>query len=162
ALAVQARYDLPAQYSSTSEHIAPAIITGTTSFDASAMLPLFTALTVDQLPSLSWTGGGTGGTLVAREALAGMLQWDAYVAPSATAVTFPALPADLGIPAPLSWGLVTVTKLDVPSAIGAYLARTVDRTWGQWPNNADLLPPEGSSVARILYSAALGPPITAS
>jgi hypothetical protein len=100
ALSIGAIYNLPPQYLSTSDYIAPTTIAKITRFDASAMLPLFTSLIVDSLPSLSWTGGGTGGTLIAVEETASMFQWDAYLAASAIAVTFPALPADLGVPMP--------------------------------------------------------------
>lgn len=99
--------------SSHSERITPATIAGTTRFDAASMPPPFTQVTADGLASVSWTGGGTGGTLLAVEAIAGMLQWNAYTEPSATSVTFPALPADLGVPLPARFAVVTVAKLDI-------------------------------------------------
>lgn len=105
--------------------------------------------------SVSWTGGGTGGTTIAVEATAGMLQWNAYADPSATSVHFPAIPADLPVPMPASFAVVSVTKLDVPGTTAGTLARTFDRTWVQWPNLAELAPPGGSSRARILYIVGL-------
>ena len=77
ALHVQAFLALPGTSSSRSERITPATIAGTIRFDATSMLPLFTQVTADAVGSVSWTGGGTGGTLLAVEAIAGMLQWNA-------------------------------------------------------------------------------------
>jgi hypothetical protein len=150
ALHVRAFLELPGRSSSSSERIAPAMIAGTTQFDATSMLPLFTQVTADGLVSVSWTGGGTGGTVLAVEAVAGMLQWDAYTQPSATSVTFPSLPADLGVPRPASFAVVTVAKLDIPGAT-ADTARTLDRTWQLWPNSVDLVSPSGGSMTRALY-----------
>jgi hypothetical protein len=151
ALHVQAFLDLPGTSSSRSERITPATIGGTTRFDATSMLPPFTQVTADARGSVSWTGGGTGGTLLAVEAIAGMLQWSAYTDPSATSVTFPTLPADLGVPLPARFAVVTVAKVDIPGATTAEVARTFDRTWPLWPNSADLVPLAGGSMARAVY-----------
>jgi hypothetical protein len=151
ALHVRAFLELPGASSSSSERIAPMTIAGTTQFDASTMLPPFTQVSADGLASLSWAGGGTTGTLLAVEATAGMLQWNAYTDPSATSVTFPALPADLGVPRPAGFAVVTVARLDIHGANTADIARTFDRTWQLWPNSADLVPATGGGMARMLY-----------
>lgn len=150
ALHVQAFLALPATYMSRSERIEPMPIAGTTQFDATRMLAPFTQVTADSVASVSWTGGD-GGTLLAVEATASLLQWTAYTEPSATSVSFPVLPADLGVPLPARFAFVTVTRLDIPGAAIADVARTLDRTWNLWPNSAGLVPPAGGGMARILY-----------
>jgi hypothetical protein len=152
ALHVQAVFlDLQGTFSSDSERITPATIAGTTRFDATSMLPLFTQVTANGPGSVSWTGGGTRGTLLAVEAIAGMLQWNAYPDPSATSVAFPALPADIGVPLPARFAVVTVAKVDIPGTTTAEVARTFDRTWALWPNSPDLVPLAGGSMARAVY-----------
>jgi hypothetical protein len=151
ALHVRAFLDLPEPSLSSSERIEPTTIADITQFDAARMLPPFTQVTAESLASVSWTGGGSGGTLIAVEATASMLQWNAYTEPSATSVTFPMLPADLGVPLPPRFALVTVAKLDIPGAAAADIARTLDRTWNLWPNSAALVPPAGGGMARMLY-----------
>jgi hypothetical protein len=59
---------------------------------------------------------------------------------------------------PDSADVVSVVKLDVPGVSRTDLLPTIDRRWSRWPHDATLFPPAGSSLARILYSAALGPP----
>lgn len=140
-------------YASTVSHIRPATVAATTRLDVATLLPPFTSLTFDRLPVLSWTGGSSGGSWIAVEAITGMLQWNAYVSPSATSVTFPALPADLGVPTPSAFDVVLVTKLDVPGVTAEDLARRFDRSWNDWPHLAELLPAEGSSRAQIRYIA---------
>lgn len=148
-------------YIASSERIMAATITTAMDVDVQGMLPLFDALVASNPPSLAWTGG-SGGTIIAVEANAGMVQWDAYLDPSATAVMFPDIPADLAVPIPKAFDFASVVKLDVPGATTADLARTIDRRWLLWPHDTELFPPDGSAITRILYTAALGPPLTGS
>jgi hypothetical protein len=147
-------------YLASSERIMAAAITTTMDIDEQGMLPLFDTLVASRPPSLAWTGGGSGGTIIAVEANAGMVQWDAYLDPSATAVMFPEIPADLAVPIPKAFDFASVVKLDVPGATTADLARTIDRRWLLWPHDNELFPPDGSASTYILYTAALGPPFT--
>jgi phage tail protein X len=162
ALRVLAFGSPPPAYLGSSERITPVTVAAAMEVDAQGMLPLFDALVASRPPSLAWTGGGTGGTIIAIEANAGMVQWDAYLDPSATGVMFPDIPADLAVPIPKAFDYASVVKLDVPGATTAGLARTIDRRWLLWPHDDELFPPDGSAITRILYTAALGPPFTGS
>jgi len=160
-LGVLASPALPVQYSSSTAWILPATIAVQQTIDATAMLPLFTSLAVNQPPAIGWTSAGSGGTLLAVAANAGTVQWDAYLEPSATSLSFPALPADLGVPVPKAFDYASVRRYSVPGATTPGLARTFDRIGTFWPHDSALLPPEGGAMSGILYSAALGPPVTA-
>lgn len=135
-----------------SDSILPLDLTKPIALDAARLVPPFASLAVGAR-ELSWVGGD-GGTIAIVEAIAGPIQWDAYLPASATSVEFPALPADLGASF-LAFDVVSVQKLDVPGATRAGLQATVDRTWGRWPHEASLLPAAGSTLASILYSAGI-------
>jgi hypothetical protein len=150
--------NLPIQYSSGSERFAPATLAAQMSVEATAMVPLFSSLVLTQPPNVAWTGGEGRGTILAVEITSGPLQWDAYLAPSATSVRFPALPPELGVPVPMSFDFASVARIDVPGATLADLAPTIDRTWPAWPHDAALFPAAGAGMARIVYSIGLGPP----
>jgi hypothetical protein len=159
AVRVQVIPSTPIALLASSERIAPlATATLPATFDASSMLPAIDSLALDGARGLRWTGGGSGGTITVVEAIAGGVQWDFYLEPAATSVHLPDLPADLGVPMPDSADVVSVVKLDVPGVSRTDLLPTIDRRWSRWPHDATLFPPAGSSLARILYSAALGPP----
>ncbi len=133
--------------SAASTRIAPASIVGMTNFNASVMLPMFDSLIVDTPHplSLKWVGGGSAGTLITVEAVdISGLEWRAYLDPSATALEFPALPADLGLAQPSQTFDAIVTKYDIPGATAAGITQTLQRVLSA-PLDAALLPPEGSS-----------------
>jgi hypothetical protein len=161
ALLVQLTAATPIQYGSTSVRILPLSTTALPLVDAQSLIPVLGTLVLTRPPDVSWTGGGTGGTIIAVETVTGQVQWDAYLPPTATAVAFPELPADLGVPVPRSFDFASVVKLDIPGATTEDLLPTIDRTWSQWPHEPSLLPAAGSAEARILYTSALGPPVTA-
>jgi hypothetical protein len=146
------------QYSTSSQRVVPIVGGGPIAVDAAQMLPLYGALTVTHLPMLSWNGVDDSGTLVAVQASSFGVEWDAYLERSAATVTLPAFPLDLPIAIPSVFDRVIVTKLGIPGADAATLARTIDRTWQAWPSHADLLPAETSSMTRIMYDSGLGPP----
>jgi hypothetical protein len=146
------------QYSTTSQRVVPITPGSAITVDAAEMLPLYGSLTVNRLPTLSWNGVDASGTIVAVHASSASVDWDAYLEPSAASVTLPALPPELPIPIPAVFDPVIVTKLGVPGASTATLARTIDRTWSYWPSHPDLLPAEGSSMTRIMYDGSLGLP----
>jgi len=147
----------PVQYLSSSELFAPlGLATGTT-FDARDMLPLFASLTVSDPTRVAWTGAA-GGTITIVERQDGATQWDWYLPASATVARLPDIPADLGVPGPKPTSYAQVTRLAVPGATGGDLLQTIDRRWSLWPHDDLLLPQAGSSMARMLYSASLGPP----
>jgi hypothetical protein len=158
ALRVSTFGDLPIQYSSTSERIVPATVASQMSFDASAMVPLFSQLMLTSPPSVAWTGGAGDGSILALEITSGALQWDAYLPPSATSVRFPDLPGDLGAPVPNTYDYASLVRLDVPGATAADLLPAIDRTSVTWPSDRAVFPATGSGVARIVYSVGLGPP----
>lgn len=158
ALWVSTLANLPIQYSSTSDRIVPAMIAPQMSFDAQTLVPLFDSLVLTRPPTVAWTGGEGQGTILAVEITSGQVQWDAYLAPSATSVTFPALPADLGVPVPQSFDFASVARLDIPGATTADLVPTIDRTWPSWPHDPTVFPAAGAGMARIVYSIGLGPP----
>jgi hypothetical protein len=157
ALEIQLTAALPIQYSSTSVRIVP-LSTAAPMLDARTLVPVFRSLVLTRPPEVSWTGSGTGGTILTVETLTGHVQWDAYLPPSATKVRFPDLPADLGVPVPASFDFASVVKLEIPGATTADLLPTIDRTSSQWPHDPALLPAEGSARATILYTVGLGPP----
>lgn len=157
-LRVSALANLPIQYSSISELMEPAVLAAQMTIDARMMVPVFQSLVLTSPPSVAWTGGEGRGTILAVEITAGSLQWDAYLPPSATSVTFPELPAALGVPIPSSYDFASVARLEVPGATAADLAPTIDRTWSSWPHDRTLFPPGGGGEARIVYSIGLGPP----
>ena len=130
----------------------------TTALDARTLLPPIDSLALDGPRGMRWTGGGTGGTITIVETISGGIQWDLYLDPSATSASVPPIPADLGAPEPKSPDVVSVVKLDVPGATHDALLPTIDRRWSLWPHDPVLLPDAGSSEARLLYIAALGPP----
>ncbi|HEX7840935.1 MAG TPA: hypothetical protein VF469_25835 [Kofleriaceae bacterium] len=133
-------------FRTTTELVAPATAEAVTSIDAQALLTPFFSLSSSGL-SLSWDGGGVGGTILTIQATSDFsgprVFWSAYLEPSASSVTFPALPDDLVDATPSRWSFAAVTKLDVPGATAESLVRTIDRIWPQWPDNVTLLPPEG-------------------
>ncbi len=157
-LSSQIENDQPVAYLSTSQTIAPIAIARDMRVDARTLLSPFQSLVLTSAPDLSWTSRETRGSVLVVETITGNVQWNAYLAPSATSVAFPALPADLGIPTPTRFDVASVARIDVPGAPLADLLRTIDRTWALWPHDASLFPAAGSSVARILYAAGLGPP----
>lgn len=148
---------LPIQYSTTSELIAP--ISGATpeTFSARDLLPLFDSMTITDPTRIAWTGAA-GGTITIVERIGGDFQWDWYLPASATVARLPAIPADLGVPAPKVPDDASVTRLAVPGATGGDLVSTIDRRWSVWPHDALLLPAAGGASTRILYTSALGPP----
>ena len=149
---------LPAgPYLISSELIAP--ISGATpqTFSAKDMLPLLASMTITDPSRIAWTGGA-GGTITIVERVGSDFQWDWYLPASASVARLPAIPDDLGVPAPKVPDDASVTKLAVPGAAGGDLVSTIDRRWPGWPHDAMLLPPAGGASTRILYSAALGPP----
>ena len=147
---------LPVQYPTSDVLIAPLPATPV-SFSAKDMLPLFDSLMIKDPSRIAWTGG-TGGTITIVERVGGDFQWDWYLPASATVAQLPAIPADLGVPAPKVPDDVSVVKLAVPGATGGDLVPTIDRRWSLWPHDALLLPAAAGASTRILYTAALGPP----
>jgi hypothetical protein len=143
--------------SSTTERIIATAIAPLTTFDASTMTPMFESLTTDSPRPLSmaWTGGNTGGTLIAVAAsdLDGQIAWRAYLDPSATSVNFPALPPDLGVPMPRSTSRGAVVRYDVPGATASEILRTLDRVQRP-PYDDALLSPEGVAMATITFDSA--------
>jgi len=121
------------------------------------MLPLFDSMTITDPSRIAWTGGA-GGTITIVERIGGDFQWDWVLPASATVARLPAIPADLGVPAPQVPGDASVTKLAVPGVAGGDLVPTIDRRWQAWPHDAILLPSAGAAWTQILYTAALGPP----
>jgi hypothetical protein len=148
---------LPVQYSTSSELIAPLTAPIPLTLSAKDMLPLFDSMTLTDPSRIAWTGGA-GGAITIVERIGGDFQWDWYLPASATVARLPAIPADLGVPAPKVPDDASVTKLAVPGATGGDLVQTIDRRWVMWPHDAMLLPSAGGASTRILYSAALGPP----
>lgn len=146
------------QYYASSQRVEPIVAGSALAVDAAPMLPLYGSLTVTRLPTLSWTGVDDSGTLVAVQGSSFNLEWDAYLPPSAASVTLPVFPPDLSIAIPSVFDRVIVTKLGIPGADAAKLARTIDRTWQAWPSHPDLLPDEGSSMTRFMFDIGLGPP----
>lgn len=157
ALDVRVFGGLPIQYSTSSELIAPLPNSTPQNFSGTEMLPLFESMTITDPSRIAWTGGA-GGTITIVERIGGDFQWDWYLPPSATVARLPAIPADLGVPAPQVPGDASVTKLAVPGAAGGELVQTLDRRWSAWPHDALLLPAAGGASTRILYTSALGPP----
>lgn len=144
-------------YLMSSELIVPLPATNPQTFSAKDMLPLFESMTITDPTRISWTGGA-GGTITIVERVGGDFQWDWYLPASATVARLPAIPPDLGVPAPQVPGDASVTKLAVPGAAGGDLVLTIDRRWSAWPHDALLLPAAGGAWSQILYTAALGPP----
>ena len=139
----------PGSYNSWSERIAPANVSSLVQFDASAMVPPFTSIDAYNVPRLTWSGGGTAGTITVASIIAGPVQWDAYLAPTATSLEFPVLPSDLGVPMPTQFDQVDIIKFDIPQATTAAIAQSIDQSWRRWPYDATLLPDAGSGLARI-------------
>lgn len=156
-LAITAFRALPVQYPTSDALIAPLPATSATSFSAKDMLPLLDTLTITDPSRIAWTGGA-GGTITIVERIGGDFQWDWYLPASASVARLPAIPSDLGVPAPRVPDDVSVTKLAVPGTTGGDLVPTIDRRWSLWPHDAMLLPAAGGASTRILYTAALGPP----
>jgi hypothetical protein len=149
---------LPAgPYLMSSELIAPNSSATPQTFSAKDMLPLFDSMTITDPTRIAWTGAA-GGTIAIVERIGGDFQWDWYLPASATVARLPAIPADLGVPAPRVPGDASVTKLAIPGAAGGDLVPTIDRRWTAWPHDALLLPAAGGASTRILYTSALGPP----
>jgi hypothetical protein len=157
AISIRAFSITPVQYLSSSEQLAPLGAATATTFDARDMLPLFEQLAVGDPTTVAWTGG-EGGTITIVERQDGATQWDWYLPASAMAAKLPDIPADLGVPGPKPTAYAQITRLAVPGATGGDLLQTIDRRWSLWPHDPLLLPQAGSSVARMLYSASLGPP----
>jgi hypothetical protein len=156
-LEISASGGLPIQYSTSSELIAPFAGATPQTFNAKDMLPLFDSMTITDPSKIAWTGGA-GGAITIVERIGGDFQWDWYLPPSATVARLPAIPADLGMPAPKVPDGASVTKLAVPGLAGGDLMPTIDRRWPTWPHDAMLLPPAGGTWTQIFYTAALGPP----
>lgn len=150
----------PAAYISRTEVLQPRPVAGDTTsvgFAAADFLVPWQRIELTQPPSLSWAPQA-GGTITVVETSSDLVQWDAYLEPTATAALWPALPADLGVPTPAAFHYAQVSKLDVPGATRAQLLPTIDRRWQQWPADALLLPAGGGAFSSVLYSAGLGPP----
>ncbi|HEX8112028.1 MAG TPA: hypothetical protein VF516_30055 [Kofleriaceae bacterium] len=156
-LGIGASGGLPPQYITSSELLAPLSSATAATFSAKDMLPLFESMTITDPTQISWTGAA-GGTITIVEHVGGDFQWDWYLPPSATVARLPAIPPDLGVPAPQVPPDASVTKLAVPGAAGGDLVPTIDRRWPAWPHDALLLPAAGGAWTQILYSAAIGPP----
>jgi hypothetical protein len=121
----------PSITGASSSYITAASAGASTSFDASILLPMFESITLDSPHpfSMMWSGGDSRGTLTAIEVndTVSTLLWRAYLEPSATSATFPALPPDLGVPsAPVTFA-GSVIKYDIPGATAADVVRTLDR-----------------------------------
>jgi hypothetical protein len=157
ALSIRVFSATPVAYLSSSERLAPLNLATATTFDARDVLPLVGSLAVRDAARVGWTGG-EGGTIAIVERNAGGVQWDWYLPASSTAAKLPDIPADLGVPGPKPADYAQITKLAVPGATAADLVRTIDRRWPQWPHDELLLPQAGGSMARMFYSATLGPP----
>src|SRR5439155_13638094 len=108
---------LPVQYGTTSELIVPLSTTPPASVSARDMLPLFESMTITDPTRIAWTGAA-GGTITIVERVGGDFQWDWYLPASATVARLPAIPADLGVPAPKVPDDASVTRLAVPGATG--------------------------------------------
>jgi hypothetical protein len=119
-------------------------------FDASVMPAMFDTLALDTPGPLSmtWTGGGTGGTLIEVQVddTVSSVTWRAYLEPSATSAIFPTLPSDLGVPAASAFSGLVI-KYDVPGATAADIIRTLDRVDYQ-PYDDPLLGSEGASITQ--------------
>lgn len=156
AVSINVLGTMPVQYLSSSARIAPLAAT-TTVLDARDLVPLFASLTVTDPTRVRWTGASAG-TITIVERNAGGVQWDWYLPPDASVATLPAIPADLGVPAPKVPDYASVIRLAVPGLSELDLLPTIDRRWPSWPHDPVLLPPAGSAEAEILYTSALGPP----
>jgi hypothetical protein len=141
-------------FRSTSEQIAPVSFAGATtsaSFDASNLLPPFTAFDFDAKLNLTWSGGGASGTMIVMQLLTDSFEWDAYLPPSTTALAFPVIPADIGFPRAPTVYDVRLRRIDVPGATAAGLTPAIDRTWRQWPHDAALFPASGNRLAEARF-----------
>ncbi|HEX7841386.1 MAG TPA: hypothetical protein VF469_28100 [Kofleriaceae bacterium] len=158
ALHLQVLALTPLAYVSTSDRIAPvALAAQAAAVDARGMLPPIDSA-MPGARAVSWTGGA-GGTITIVEGIAGGVQWDLYLDPSATSARVPDLPADLGVPVPGTFDFLSIVKLDVPGATLADLLPTIDRRWPSWPHDPLLLPPAGGAMSRLLYLGTQQPPV---
>jgi hypothetical protein len=143
---------------STSEQIAPVSFSAapiSASVDASTMLPAFTSFDFDTKLNLTWAGGGTGGTMIVVELSADSFRWDGYLPATATSLSFPVIPADIGFPQAMMIGSVDVMKLDVPGATAVGLTPAIDQTWRKWPEDPALLPAAGNRRAKASFISGL-------
>lgn len=143
---------------STSEQLAPVSFSAapiSASFDANALLPAFTSFDFDTQLNLTWVAGGTSGTMIVMQLLTDSFEWDAYLPPTATALAFPVIPADIGFPrAPMVYD-VRLMRIDVPGATAVGLTPAIDQTWRRWPHDAALFPASGNRMAEARYISGL-------
>jgi hypothetical protein len=143
---------------STSSQLAPVSFSAapiSASFDASSLLPAFTSLDFDTDLNVTWAGGGTSGTMIVVHLRTDSFEWDAYLPPTATALAFPVIPADIGFPrAPRVYD-VQVVRIDVPGATAVGLTPAIDQTWRRWPHDAALFPASGNRIAAARYVSGL-------
>jgi hypothetical protein len=148
------RQESPRALVSRTELVAPAELETLSRFNAERLFSPFFTLDRDGL-ALRWSGGGDGGTIIATQAGSDFsgpaVQWNAYVDPSATSVSFPVLPDDLIDATPSQWRFANIVKLDVPGETADGLIRTIDRIWFQWPNHAKLVPAAGGRSVRAFH-----------
>jgi len=138
---------------SRSEQIAPVSFSAapiSASFDASTLLPAFTSFDFDKL-NLTWGAGGTSGTMIVMQLLTDSFEWDAYLPPTATALAFPVIPADIGFPRAPTVYDVRLMRIDVPGATAVGLTPAIDQTWRRWPRDAALFPASGNRMAEARY-----------
>jgi hypothetical protein len=131
-------------YSKQSTPISAA--TGDVAFDAAAMLPMLTQLTIAPAPDgLAWQPSTPAGLLYWIDALATAVHWTAYVDAGVDHLAFPELPVDLAAATPDAWYIADVQLLAIPNAKASTLVQTIDR------DRIGLAPATGWSESRILY-----------
>jgi hypothetical protein len=139
---------------STTEQIAPVSFSAapiSASFDASTLLPAFTSFDFDTKLNLTWAGGGTSGTMIVVRLLTDSFEWDAYLPPTATALTFPVIPADIGFPQAPMVQDVRLMRIDVAGATAVGLSPAIDQIWRRWPRDGAVFPPSGNRIAEARY-----------
>jgi hypothetical protein len=125
------------------------------SFDALSLLPPFTSLDFDPDLNVTWVGGGDSGTMIVVHVSTDSFQWDAYLPSSATKVSFPVIPADIGFPRAPRVYTVGVMRIDVPGATAVGLTPVIDQAWRQWPRDPALFPASGNRIAAASFVSGL-------
>lgn len=141
-------------FSTSTEQIAPISFSAppiSASFDAKGMLPPFTAFDLDPELNFSWASPGSDGTMIVAHVSADNFEWDAYLPPTATALAFPAIPADIGFPRAFTVYTASVARIDVPGATAVGLTPSIDRAFRRWPYDATLFPASGNRIAGAGY-----------
>jgi hypothetical protein len=125
------------------------------SFDASTLLAPFTSFDFDSKLNVSWAGGDGTGTMLVMQVSADSFEWHAYLPTTATALSFPVIPADIGFPRAPRVYTVAISRIDVPGATAVGLTPTIDQTFQRWPNDPALFPPSGNRSAGAAFASGL-------